>query len=314
VKPKDPNAPPRERKKKNKDSLDSSAASDLKAVSGPPRPQPKIIESNYQNLAEQHPKVQPQPQPVKDEAIHNRPIQSFFNAPPLPQPHHSQHQPPPPPPQQQQQQQQPVRTSGQNYDPIRSNYDPVRETVITHHPYPSSQGSPSQPPPSMNRASASPSISSLVDPPNQALTSPSIAAQSFFNQQQLRLQRDESHNSVPPSPTASRLAPSAMVEHSVTPKPPTPVSNRPVAVSTLFPIDQGGLTNIQRSPKKPCLRNPKDLVQMLVVPPRFPKSLWVLEVQLRPLQQRRPSHPSSRTRRIFTQPHLLSPDLASWED
>lgn len=255
VKPKDPNAPPRERKKKTKDSLDSSAAADLKAVSGPPR-QPKIIESNYQNLAEQQSKVQPQQQTIKDEAIPSRPsIQSFFNVPPPPQPsqpsqssqppppqplqpqqppqqsqqsQQSQPQPPPPP---QQPQQQPLRTSGQNYDPIRSNYDPVRETVVTHNHYPSSQGSPNQPPPSLNRASASPSISSLVDPPNQALASPSIAAQSFFNQQQLRLQRDENHNSVPPSPTTSRLAPSAIVEPSVTPKPPTPVVNKPVTAS-----------------------------------------------------------------------------------
>jgi hypothetical protein len=76
----------------------------------------------------------------------------------------------------------------------------------------------------MNRASASPSISSLVDPPNQALTSPSIAAQSFFNQQQqARFHRDEGHTSVPPSPTVNRLAPSAIVESS-TPKPPTPVA------------------------------------------------------------------------------------------
>ena len=221
MKPKDPNVPPKERKKRTpKEPLDGNAASAVKAVSGPPRPQPKIIESSYQHLAD-NVNVQPQPQQhLKDEAIHNRPpIQSFFNVPPPPQ--HAQSQPPPA--QQQQQQQQPIRTSGQNYDPIRSNYDPVRETVVTHHPFPSSQGSPNQLPPSMNRASASPSISSLVDPPNQALTSPSIATQSFFNQQQLRLHRDESNNSVPPSPTANRLAPSAVIEHSVTSKPPTPL-------------------------------------------------------------------------------------------
>jgi len=68
----------------------------------------------------------------------------------------------------------------------------------------------------MNRASASPSISSLVDPPDQSLTSPSIAAQSFFNQQQLRFQRDD-QPSVPPSPTAIRLAPSVMTDTSAPP-------------------------------------------------------------------------------------------------
>ncbi|KAF4337550.1 hypothetical protein FBEOM_8588 [Fusarium beomiforme] len=36
----------------------------------------------------------------------------------------------------------PVRTSGQSYDPIRGNYDPVRETMISHSPYPSNAGSP----------------------------------------------------------------------------------------------------------------------------------------------------------------------------
>lgn len=244
VKPKDPNAPPRDRKKKNKDALESSATSELRATSGPPR-QPKIIESNYQNLAEQHSKTQPQPHIAKDEAIPTqRPIQSFFNVPPprppqpqsqpQPQPEPSQNQPAPPAPPQQQQQQ--ARVSGQNYDPIRSNYHTVRETVVTHNhnQYAGSQGSPSQPPaPSMNRASASPSISSLVDPPYQALLSPSIAAQSFFNQQQLRYQRDEGNNSVPPSPTANRLAPSAIIEPSVSPKPPTPVVNKSVTVSNL---------------------------------------------------------------------------------
>lgn len=252
VKPKDPNAPPRQSKKKVKDSPGPTSEINSNrtvavavAVAGPPK-QPKIIESSYQGLADQHSKIQPQPpQPhiAKDEAIHTqRPIQSFFTAPPPPPP-----QAPPPPPQQPQQQSQqpqpqpqpqphsqaPLRTSGQNYDPIRSNYDPVRETVITHNHYPNSQGSPNQAPPSMNRASASPSISSLVDPPNHALTSPSIAAQSFFNQQQLRYQRDESHNSVPSSPTANRFAPSATVDSSASPKAPVVNKVVPVPVSAL---------------------------------------------------------------------------------
>ncbi|TVY56196.1 Histone promoter control protein, partial [Lachnellula suecica] len=151
----------------------------------------------------------------KNEDI-QRPMTSFFTS-----------GPPPPPAQPYQHQQalppQSMRSSssGQNYDPIRSNYDPVRETVVNHPPpqY-NSQGSPGQPN-FMNRASASPSISSLVDPPNQALTSPSIAAQSFFNQQQARLQH-EGHGSVPPSPTVNRLAPAPTLDSS--PKPPTPAS------------------------------------------------------------------------------------------
>jgi hypothetical protein len=66
----------------------------------------------------------------------------------------------------------------------------------------------------MNRASASPSISSLVDPPNQALTSPSIATQSFFHQQQQARYQNDGRTSIPPSPTVNRLAPSAVGDSS----------------------------------------------------------------------------------------------------
>merc|ERR1711964_404599 len=75
-------------------------------------------------------------------------------------------------------------------------------TVVSHSPYGNPQTSPSHAH-SMNRASASPSISSLVDPPNHALTSPSIATQSFYQQQQQqsRLHQTDGPSSVPPSPT-----------------------------------------------------------------------------------------------------------------
>jgi hypothetical protein len=133
----------------------------------------------------------------KNEDI-SRPPNSFFNsgAPPT---------------------QAPIRTSGQNYDPIRSNYDPVRETVVNHNSYNNSQMSPkfSQLP---NRASASPSISSLVDPPHQTATSPSIATQSFFSHQ-MKMQSQEGHNSVPPSPTANRPTPSPMMMNTIVPAP-----------------------------------------------------------------------------------------------
>ncbi|KAJ9139523.1 HPC2-domain-containing protein [Coniochaeta hoffmannii] len=66
-------------------------------------------------------------------------------------------QPPPPPP--------PAR---QIFDPVRGNYDPVRETMISRDPYGTGPlGSPRAPTSSshvVNRASASPSIASLVDP------------------------------------------------------------------------------------------------------------------------------------------------------
>jgi hypothetical protein len=197
-------------------------------MAGPPRQQ--YPGDSLHNYAVPPPLATLPSQKGNNEDIPNqRPIQSFFNSAPPPPPPQPQSQPQPqaqPQPQTQQLQSmpqppQPVRTSGQNYDPIRSNYDPVRETVLNHNSYNNAQGSPSLPH-SVNRASASPSIASLVDPPNQALTSPSIATQSFFNQQQQQARfREEGHTSVPPSPTVNRLAPS-VVESSVTPKPPTP--------------------------------------------------------------------------------------------
>lgn len=122
---------------------------------------------------------------------------------------------PPPPPQAIQVQ---PRTSGQNYDPIRSNYDPIRETtVVQSNPF-SAQSSPK--PPLMNRASASPSISSLVDPPHHSTAPSSTATQSFFNHQQARHQED-TQNSVPPSPSfprASDTLPSPAVQAAQPPK------------------------------------------------------------------------------------------------
>ena len=75
---------------------------------------------------------------------------------------------------------------------------------------------------SMNRASASPSISSLVDPPNQ---SPSTATQSFFihHQQQQRLHQGEHPPSVPASPTTNRFAQAPVEPVLATPAVPTPV-------------------------------------------------------------------------------------------
>lgn len=126
----------------------------------------------------------------------DRPIQSFF-APSLAPP--AAVAPPPPPPPSVIQVQ--PRTSGQKYDPIRSNYDPVRETtVVQSNPF-SAQSSP-KPVPLMNRASASPSISSLVDPPHHPSASPSIATQSFFNQQARH--QEEKQKSVPASPSFAR--------------------------------------------------------------------------------------------------------------
>jgi hypothetical protein len=211
--PRDPNAPPIQRRKKT---LLPELMANPKPATPVPAKQPKLADvslrpSDDTTFNVPPPKqspdapIPPTSQIGKTEDI-PRPINSFFN-------------PPPPPPSTQA----PVRTSGQNYDPIRSNYDPVRETVVNNHsPYNNSQISPkyNQMP---NRASASPSISSLVDPPNQASTSPSIAAQSFFSHQ-MKMQNQEGHHSVPPSPTSNRPAPSPMM-NTVSSAPPQTAPN-----------------------------------------------------------------------------------------
>ncbi|KAL3426226.1 histone promoter control 2 [Phlyctema vagabunda] len=235
-KPKDPNAPapiPRKRKSTTTTTTSTSDAAlnlpDGRSASGrqprmgdadvPPPENHFLVPSNA-SVASQN---------GNKEGI---PIASFFNITVPPQTN------PPPPQPQPQSQSHPARTSGQNYDPIRSNYDPVRETVIAHNAYTTSQGSP-QAPYAPNRASESPSISSLVDPPNQTMTSPSVATQSFFNQQhqqqqQARLSTD-GRTSIPASPIINRHAPSPAVQVEAREyyKSPAPPAAAPVPTSTL---------------------------------------------------------------------------------
>ncbi|KAK7935658.1 HPC2-domain-containing protein [Apiospora marii] len=100
----------------------------------------------------------------------------------------------------------PARSSGTNYDPIRSNYDPVRETMVTHS-FSSSMGSPRAPTSNtVNRASASPSIASLVDPPPaQNLISPVPSRTTFAQSTSSQPPRAKPEtNSVPVSPNPFR--------------------------------------------------------------------------------------------------------------
>ena len=264
-KPRDPNAPPTQRRKRNTGS-DANSIIDAKPAAGVPRPSQPAPEgvTNSQVPASTNPNDQAQTGKSEDIGL-----RSFFN-PVFPPPAPQQSQPP-----------QPVRTSGQNYDPIRSNYDPVRETVVTHNSYNNSQGSPSHPQ-SVNRASASPSISSLVDPPNQSLTSPSIAAQSFFNQQQqqARFHRDEGPTSVPPSPTVNRLAASEIVEPSTQKQPAAvamAVKKQDIAPtpgpSTISKKGMGSgstaTSSAAASPKPHKVKEPKELYP---TPPPLPGS------------------------------------------
>lgn len=190
---KDPNAAPAPRKRKTADEKDIKIASASSRQSKPTEAnatagEPAASLSTDSAFASQKSKIEDIP----------RPITSFFSpAPPTPAQQQSPQQPQP---------QSLPRTSGQNYDPIRSsNYDPVRETVVAHNPFTNnSQASPK--PPLINRASASPSISSLIDPPNYPATSPHLANQSFFNQQ-----NRDGPISVPASPTIGRLAASPLM-------------------------------------------------------------------------------------------------------
>jgi hypothetical protein len=62
----------------------------------------------------------------------------------------------------------PARSSGQNYDPIRSaNIETASTSHSSYHPFSPPQAPSNTPPRSQYRASASPAISSIIDPPSQ---------------------------------------------------------------------------------------------------------------------------------------------------
>ena len=120
----------------------------------------------------------------------------------------------------------PSRTSGTNYDPIRSNYDPVRETMVPHpnHSFSSNMGSPRVPSSNMiNRASASPSIASLVDPAPQTqnIVSPLPSRTNFSQNPNTQSPRPSKENGAvsgeSPNPFRQELVAPPPVS---TPKPP----------------------------------------------------------------------------------------------
>ncbi|KAI9643661.1 HIR complex subunit [Ciborinia camelliae] len=229
-KPRDPNAPPARPRKKATPSENTNGAESSRQTKITDAPGMRLSDTNFSVPATPPVQNSTITKSGESEAI----PKSFFNsAPPQPQPQVAPPPQPQPQPQQQQSQmltqpQTTTRTSGQNYDPIRSNYDPVRETLVNHHSYNNPQGSPILPQ-ITNRASASPSISCLVDPPNQLLTSPS--AHSFLMHQQ---RQQDGHNSLPASPIVHRLGQSAIPD-SASPKmfPPTPtLTSQPMSAPT----------------------------------------------------------------------------------
>ncbi|KAK4100340.1 HPC2-domain-containing protein [Parathielavia hyrcaniae] len=198
-KPKDPNAPPVQRKRKAAATEASDAASemDARSASGPPR-QTKITELTPMRMALDTRSTPTDvgfapPAPKRESGSGSMNMQNLLNEEPQPKP-------------------QPAR---QMFDPIRGNYDPIRESMVTRDPYGTGPlGSPRPPTQAINRASASPSIASLVDPhpaPNVISPRPSYAANPTSQP------RFPDSTSVPPSPSnAVRSTPQWMPKPTLT--------------------------------------------------------------------------------------------------
>ncbi|KAI0475271.1 hypothetical protein GGR56DRAFT_505242 [Xylariaceae sp. FL0804] len=261
-KPKDPNAPPTQRRRKNAADADGSeprarAGSDgAGAGAGAASRQPKITEMTT-TLG----RLEPIPaRETKRESLPGS-VSSILNADPdVQQSFH--HQQPPPPPQQQPpaRPSMPSRPSGTAYDPIRSsNYDPVRETMVTHN-YSNSIGSPRGPTSStnaINRASASPSIASLVDPPvHQKVISPSPSHNSFAPSSQQNHPPAQPHSRTHKEPSSVPASPNPLRrDFAPPPKPPLPELKRPVgplsaSVASKIEIRPTSITTIGASGAK----------------------------------------------------------------
>ena len=201
-KSKDPTAPPNARKRKL-----ASAEPETKVVEAQPEHRAATIGASSTPI----PSRQTQLSDMGITNIHNRmepmaqPSNSFKREVSSAQPRISSmssllNDPEPPP------RPTPARSSGTNYDPIRSNYDPVRETMVSHS-FPSTMGSPRGPASNtINRASASPSIASLVDPPPaQNLVSPVPSRSTFSQSSSAQPSRTKPEtSSVPVSPNPFR--------------------------------------------------------------------------------------------------------------
>ncbi|KAF2660624.1 HPC2-domain-containing protein [Lophiostoma macrostomum CBS 122681] len=191
--PKDPSAEPAPRKRRTKASLD--------AQSVPPPPvdeKPAQLQQQQPTPVQQTrpaevvsvppPELPVQPvvtQPLRvlnnPEPIHNNPnLQHISAGPSTPRP----------------------ASSGQRYDPIRGFESKPQSTPVAPPPVS----------PPLNRASASPSITSLIDPPS--------AANSTYPQT-ARLQHQPSITSAPVSPAAHSSRPESVLPHHEQPHPPT---------------------------------------------------------------------------------------------
>ncbi|KAK3388521.1 hypothetical protein B0T20DRAFT_96857 [Sordaria brevicollis] len=124
----------------------------------------------------------------------------------------------------------------QVFDPIRGSYDPVRETMVSRDVFgtASIMGSPraptSQP---VNRASASPSIASLVDPPTVSHNiSPVPSHQTPYNTTTTKSRLQESTSATPASSNPVRSTPQQITKPTIIevrrapPPPPAPAASQ----------------------------------------------------------------------------------------
>ncbi|KAK9774382.1 putative Hpc2-related domain-containing protein [Seiridium cardinale] len=258
-KPRDPNAPPIQRKRKLATAEPETSESHIEVRSasigaGPPR-QTKLTE-----MATPVGRLEPMAQPLKRESSSGQPRMSnmsvLLNSDPEPQPQ-PQSQPPPQPQTQQQPppNSAPPRSSGTNYDPIRPSYDPVRGTMVSHS-YSNPLASPRAPTNVINRASASPSIASLVDPPVQSIISPIPTHTTFAQSAVQQSQPRQEPVSVPASPQPFRTP----KEFAPPPAPkPTPPESAKQAIPTVtraqIEIRPQSITSIAAASKRTPPKN-----------------------------------------------------------
>jgi hypothetical protein len=188
--PKDPNVQPVQRKRRTKASLEAQTisapevADEKPPIQQSPTPQPRpsepvpVMQPEQPAVVTQPPRMLSNPEPT----LHSNPNLSHISvAPSTPRP----------------------SSSGQRYDPIRGdNYESKPQA-------PASVPSPISPP--LNRASASPSITSLIDPPS--------ASNSFYTHP-VKLQQQASITSAPASPAGFSVRPGSVLPSQDTPQQP----------------------------------------------------------------------------------------------
>ncbi|KAK1757262.1 HPC2-domain-containing protein [Echria macrotheca] len=226
-KPKDPNAPPIQRKRKVPPTDADGQSEDISVLSASGSAagaQPKIRELTSMRMSLDAPR------PAAPEPSH-APMAPKRDSMPASMLNILNDEPPPKP--------QPAPPARQMFDPVRGNYDPIRESMMSRDPYGTGPlGSPRAPTQLTNRASASPSITSLVDPqPSNNIISPSASHTSYHNN--TAQPRFQESTSMPPSPShPARSAVQAITKPTIVearrPPPPPPAPKPEPAKTSSF--------------------------------------------------------------------------------